>query len=59
MVQLAALPLVLAIMQGMRPEDFEASGILPALRPIFGSAEGELLLALVRNVAVFQRLMKG
>jgi hypothetical protein len=46
-------------MARMQPEDFEAAGILPVLKPIFDSAEGELLLALVRNVTVFQRLMKG
>jgi hypothetical protein len=57
--QLAALPLVLQIMGRMRPEDFEASGILPVLRPVFETADGELLLALVRNATVFQRLMKG
>ena len=59
MVQLAALPLVLAIMGRMSREDFEASGILPVLRPIVETAEGALQLALVRNVGVFQRLMKG
>lgn len=58
-LQLAALPLVLSIMGSMAPDDFEASGILPALRPIFESADGELLMALVRNVGVFQRLMRG
>jgi hypothetical protein len=58
-VQLAALPLVLAIMGRMGVEDFEAAGILPVLKPIFETAEGELLLALVRNVGVFQRLMRG
>ena len=57
--QLAALPLVLQIMGRMSPEDFEAAGILPVLRPAFEAADGELLLALVRNAGVFQRLMKG
>lgn len=58
-VPLAALPLALQILSRMSPEDFEASGVLGALRPAFEAADGELLLALVRNAGVFQRLMRG
>lgn len=29
------------------------------LKPVFETADGELLLALVRNAGVFQRLMRG
>lgn len=56
-VALAALPLVLAIMGRMQPEGFSASGILPVLQPIFQQADGEVLLALVKHVGVFYRLM--
>lgn len=59
MVQLAALPVVLAIMGSMKQQDFEASGILPVLKPIFETADGEMLLALVRNLHSFHRLMTG
>lgn len=43
----------------LHTDDFEASGILPVLKPVFETADGELLLALVRNAGVFQRLMRG
>jgi len=33
------------------------SGILPVLKPIFEQADGEVLLALVRHLAVFYNLM--
>ena len=41
----------------MSASDFEASGILPVLRPVFDAADGEMQLALIRNVAVFYRLL--
>lgn len=33
------------------------SGILPVLKPIFEQADGEVLLALVKHLAVFYNLM--
>jgi hypothetical protein len=33
------------------------SGILPVLKPIFEQADGEVLLALVKHLAVFYSLM--
>jgi hypothetical protein len=59
MVSLAALPMVLAIMGKMTPEQFRDSGILPVIKPVFDTADGELLLALVRHLGVFHKLMTG
>lgn len=33
------------------------SGILPVLKPIFEQADGEVLLALIKHLAVFYNLM--
>jgi hypothetical protein len=37
--------------------DLCCSGILPVLKPIFEQADGEVLLALVKHLAVFYNLM--
>ena len=58
MVALAALPVVLSIMGRMSAADFERAGSLPVLRPVFEAADGEVLLALVRSIPVFHRLMR-
>jgi hypothetical protein len=56
-VALAALPVVLGAMGRMAPAAFAASGILPALKPVFESADGEVLLALVRHLETFYKLL--
>jgi hypothetical protein len=33
------------------------SGILPVLKPVFEQAHGEVLMALVKHLAVFYKLM--
>jgi SCY1-like protein 2 len=59
-VALAALPVVLAIMDGGRLTREDVAGmpsLLAALRGVFEKADGEVQLALVRALPAFQRLL--